>query len=158
MVSKQKAKGKYFESKIASMICKHLDLAAYECKRAPFSGNEQYEFGDIFFADPNKYGIIIECKFHNDWDMRSIWPTVGAKFISFLDELNAACDKYKLKFDKDPIFAGVVFSKPYYDIYVLSWFDIETKAKMRCNSIYNQLPLYVYLLDDILVELRRKLW
>jgi len=154
VTSKQKAKGKYFESKIASLICEGLNLDEYQCKRSPFSGNERLEFGDIYFSNPEKYGIIIECKFHNDWDMRSIWPTVGSKFLSFLDELHEAYNKYKHKFNRDPIFAGVVFSKPYYDIYVLTWYELNIPVKVVCANTYNNNILYLYLFKDVLNELK----
>jgi hypothetical protein len=154
VTSKQKAKGKYFESKIASLICEGLNLDEYQCKRSPFSGNERLEFGDIYFSNPEKYGIIIECKFHNDWDMRSIWPTVGSKFLSFLDELYEAYNKYKHKFNREPIFAGVVFSKPYYDIYVLTWYELNIPVKVVCANTYNNNILYLYLFKDVLNELK----
>ena len=50
MPSKQKAKGKYFEDRIAEHIKTTLNLRENECTRSPNSGNGEFEFGDIFFT------------------------------------------------------------------------------------------------------------
>ncbi len=149
-MSKQKRKGKYYESKIASIIRDILSLEKYECKKSPSSGNGEFEFADIYFTDPKKYGIILECKFHNDWDLRSIWPTVNSKFLNFLEELEEAHLKYIKTFNKDPIFCGVVFSKPYYKNFVLTWFDFPNIPKMICENKFKDRTLYIYEFEKIM--------
>jgi hypothetical protein len=143
MTNKRKKKGSYYETKIAKIIKESMQLENYECKRASASGNEEFEFADIYFTNPKKYGIVLECKFHNDWDFRSVWPEVNAKFIGFLEEVDEAYHKYIRVFNRDPIFCGVVFSKPYYKNFVLTWYNYDI-PKIICANKYNSKQLYVY--------------
>lgn len=142
-MSKQKNKGNYYENKIANITKSILGLEPYECKRASSSGNEAFEFADIYFTNPKKYSIILECKFHNDWDFRSLWPSVNAKFLKFLEEIEEANLKYQKTFNKDPIFCGVVFSKPYYKNFVLTWYEFNI-PRMICENKFKNRELYVY--------------
>ena len=77
MPSKQKAKGKYFEDRIAEHIKTTLNLRENECTRSPNSGNGEFEFGDIFFTDPLRYPYVLECKFGYDWDLKSLFPRLN---------------------------------------------------------------------------------
>lgn len=152
MTTKQKAKGKYFESKVAENIRNRLSLRENECVRSPNSGNGEFEFGDIFFTDPIKYPFILECKFGYDWDLKSLFPKLNKQLSKFLKQNNEAVDKYKQKMQMQPRFAGVVLAKPYFDPLVLTnFFECDL---IECERIVTEdidgNRVYIYPLDEAL--------
>ena len=122
MSSKQKAKGKYFEDKIAEHIKHTLNLRENECTRSPNSGNGEFEFGDIFFTDPIRYPYVLECKFGYEWDLKSLFPKLNKQLSKFLKQNEDAVEKYKIKMKQTPRFSGVILAKPYFDPIVLTNF------------------------------------
>lgn len=158
MPSKQKAKGKYFEDRIAEHIKNTLNLRENECTRSPNSGNGEFEFGDIFFTDPLRYPYVLECKFGYDWDLKSLFPRLNKQLSKFLQQNNEAVEKYKSKMHQTPRFSGVILSKPYADPIVLTDFfecDIINTTRIVTEDI-NGKRVFIYPLNkalEIILEL-----
>ena len=158
MPSKQKAKGKYFEDRIAEHIKTTLNLRENECTRSPNSGNGEFEFGDIFFTDPLRYPYVSECKFGYDWDLKSLFPRLNKQLSKFLQQNNEAVEKYKSKMHQTPRFSGVILSKPYADPIVLTDFfecDIINTTRIVTEDI-NGKRVFIYPLNkalEIILEL-----
>ena len=158
MTSKQKAKGKYFEDRIAEHIKTTLNLRENECTRSPNSGNGEFEFGDIFFTDPLRYPYVLECKFGYDWDLKSLFPRLNKQLSKFLQQNNEAVEKYKSKMHQTPRFSGVILSKPYADPIVLTDFfecDIINTTRIVTEDI-NGKRVFIYPLNkalEIILEL-----
>ena len=159
MTTKQKAKGKYFESKIAEHIRNTLNLRENECVRSPNSGNGEFEFGDLFFTDPVKYPYVFECKFGYEWDLKALFPKLNKQLSKFLKQNQEAVDKYKKKMNMEPRFSGVILSKPYFDPILLTNFYecdlIETTRIVTEDEDGNR--VFVYPLNEglkILFELQ----
>ena len=158
MPSKQKAKGKYFEDRIAEHIKNTLNLRENECTRSPNSGNGEFEFGDIFFTDPLRYPYVLECKFGYDWDLKSLFPRLNKQLSKFLQQNNEAVEKYKSKMHQTPRFSGVILSKPYADPIVLTDFfecDIINTIRIVTEDI-NGKRVFIYPLNkalEIILEL-----
>lgn len=159
MTSKQKAKGKYFEDKIATHLRNTLNLRENECVRSPNSGNGEFEFGDLFFTDPIKYPFIFECKFGYDWDLKSMFPKLNKQLSKFLKQNHEAVEKYKVKMKQEPRFSGVILSKPYSEILVLTNFyecDLIDCTRIVTEDIDGN-RVYVYPLNkalEIILELQ----
>lgn len=158
MSSKQKAKGKYFEDRIAEHIKTTLNLRENECTRSPNSGNGEFEFGDIFFTDPLRYPFVLECKFGYEWDLKSLFPRLNKQLSKFLQQNNEAVEKYKSKMHQTPRFSGVILSKPYADPIVLTDFfecDIINTTRIVTEDI-NGKRVFIYPLNkalEIILEL-----
>lgn len=152
MTSKQKAKGKYFEDRIAEHIKNTLNLRENECTRSPNSGNGEFEFGDIFFTDPIRYPYVLECKFGYDWDLKSLFPKLNKQLSKFLKQNEDAVEKYKTKMHQTPRFSGVILSKPYADPIVLTNFyeyDKVQTTRIVTEDVDGK-RVYVYPLNEAL--------
>jgi hypothetical protein len=140
-----KQKGKYFEDVVAKKVSAYLNLKKHQCYRSPFSGNGPFEYGDIKFSDPSIYDMVLECKFHNNWDIRALYPNLGATIQDFVSEVFVAAEKYEHDWDKKPRFWGVVLSKPYYPIYyITSIRSCEDIPVIITGNKIDISPIYVY--------------
>jgi len=155
-MSKSKDKGKYFEDKIASITREILHLRPHECKRCLASGNEAFEYGDVYFSDPEKFSFVFECKFHEDWTFSSIFPVLSGKMLGFLHEVFPPRVKYRNYFGRDPFLSCVVFSKAYMPIYCLTIDPVYqahlphiqyTQTIIDHDIVY---PIYMYDFKDVL--------
>ena len=149
-MSKQKDKGKYFENLTVKHIRNIFNYNEFQCMRAPFSGNGELEFGDIYFSNPVEYGMLIECKFHNDWNLKMVFPVVQKKILKiFKDEIEPAVLKYNKKLNKDPDLFGLAITAPYDNIYFVTPYktNIISSIKTKLNKedyILNLEYLYTY--------------
>jgi hypothetical protein len=120
MANKNKNKGKYFENKIAKLIREAYGLKNHECRRADESGNGKFEYGDIFFTDYEKYPQVYEIKFHEEWTFQGLFPRLNKLFLNWYEELYAAIQKYTFYYMTPPEVNGLIFSKAYHEIYMIS--------------------------------------
>lgn len=155
-MSKQKDKGKYFENITVKHIRNIFHYNEFQCMRAPFSGNGELEFGDIYFSNPTEYGMLIECKFHNDWNLKMVFPVVQKKILKiFKDELVPAVLKYNKKLNKYPDLFGLAITAPYDNIYFVTPHRtnnlgfIKTKLNKE-DFILKFEALYTYNFEDFL--------
>lgn len=146
---KSKAKGKRFENEIAENIVTSFGINKNMCYRAPCSGNGKFEYGDIYFANPEFCGgVVLECKNVNSWDIRSIFPKLNALMCSWVDEHNQAIQKYVVDNKHNPRYTGIVFTKPYYPSYILSACDFPLAYKMYVG--YGDGLMFVYTFSEFL--------
>ncbi len=156
MTNKQKERGKYFERKIVESIRKTFELKKFECQRASSSGTGEFEFGDIFFSDPEKHPYIFECKFGYNWEFSTFFPYVSKQILNFLKEAFAAGEKYKLKIKQDPKLICVVLAKPHYKplaIVTEPILVIESPVIIPVNYfVYKKetYPIYIYSFENVL--------
>lgn len=120
MANKNKRRGKYFEDVVANILCTKCNLTKSSCFRSPNSGNGAFEYGDIFFdTSCSIKECVFECKYHKSWNFTSFFPALSKGFLSWVDELLQAVEKYKHNNGTDPKHFGIVFSKPYSEIYLI---------------------------------------
>jgi len=154
MTNKQKERGKYFETKTANCIRNCFGLKEYECRRAPNSGNGEFEFGDIFFTDPVKYPLVIECKWGYDWDFTTLFPETNKLVLNFLEKVYIARNKYINKFATAPYATGVVMAKPHWPcIFVTtSFYDGLAIIKPKTDFVFENvsMPIYIYSFENVL--------
>ena len=157
MSNANKQKGKYFENRVVKLLRESLELNDHECLRSPFSGNGEFEFGDIYFTNIKKYPIIIECKFGYDWTDSDFMPGLSKKLHNFVDQVSNSEKKYFQKMssitDNSNLFTCVVLSKPYADPIVITKVDID-KDIFKIKTRYDDGFIFIYMLDDVLEYLK----
>ncbi len=160
MTNKQKERGKYFERKIVDTIREAFQLKKYECQRASSSGTGEFEFGDIFFNDPEKYPYVFECKFGYDWELNTFFPETNTIILKFLEEAFMAGLKYRNKINKDPQLICVVLAKPRYKplCIVPRCIAIDKPVIVPTTTFkFNtrEYPIYIYTFNDVLELIKR---
>lgn len=160
MTNIQKERGKYFERRIVDSIRKTFELKKFECQRASSSGTGEFEFGDIFFNDPEKYPFIIECKFGYNWEFSTFFPETNKIVLKFLEEAFEAGLKYKAKINKDPELICVVLAKPHHKplCIVTRILAIDKPIIVPTNTFKfkkQEYPIYIYTLNDVLALMKR---
>jgi Holliday junction resolvase len=156
MTNTQKERGKYFERKIVDSIRKTFELKKFECQRASSSGTGEFEFGDIFFNDPEKFPYIFECKFGYNWEFSTFFPSVSKQILNFLKEAFEAGEKYKIKIKQDPKLICVVLAKPHYKplgIVTEPILQIENPIIIPDNYFVfkkQSYPIYIYNFEHVL--------
>lgn len=106
MPNKNKARGKYFESKIVDAYRDTLNLNKLECYRSGSSGaRTSLEItGDVSFNDPSTYSIITECKYRLDLTLDDLFPVLHSEVDQFIEQNSKQEILYIKSIQNDEIF------------------------------------------------------
>lgn len=149
-VKGRKAKGNAAEEFVAKQIRELYNLNDDEVYRSPNSGQSNRELGDIFIIKRLRetlFPFVLECKNHEAWDIRSLFPDLNKTILGWYNKTKEECT--------GTIFEPVVIvTKAYYPYYVVVHEDslkskdsstFNNRTYFKCNNGF-----YIFLLEDFL--------
>ena len=157
-VKGRKAKGNAAEEFVAKQIRELYNLNDDEVYRSPNSGQSNRELGDIFIIKrlrESLFPFVLECKNHESWDIRSIFPNLNKTILGWYNKTKEECEGTVF----EPV---VIITKAYYPYYVVIneeslkrkdpsseytdlWDAFNNRTYFKCNNGF-----YIFLLEDFL--------
>ena len=162
MSNKNKQRGKYYEDKIVKIFQKIFNLNKHQLYRASFSGmrNTVELNGDLCFYDPEKYPLIVECKYYQNMILDHFFPICNSYIDKWLLQIQNEKRNYINAFNKEPltiIIAGKPYNNNHHNVIIenqviLEDLDEVFGIKEYLKFFSNKLSRHYILLDFIYIN------
>ena len=162
MANKNRQRGKYYEDKIVKIFQKIFNLNKHQLYRASFSGarNTVELNGDLCFYDPEKYPLIIECKYYSNMILDHFFPACNSYVDKWLQQIQQEKRNYIQTFNKEPltiIIAGKPYNSNHHNVIIeneviLEDLDEVWGIKEYIKFFSNKLSRHYILLDFLYIE------
>lgn len=143
MPNRNKQRGKYFENKVAETMRSVLNLDKHQCYRSSFSGaRTTVEFGDITFSEPEKYPIIVECKYYQEMRLDDFFPKCNSYIEKWVEQVIQEKQRYVDSFNKIPLVVIIAGRPHLQDSYVLIENNLN-ELHLDLNAINEHFDKYI---------------